>query len=86
MSTQKYQINDRVKRPNKNNNLTSPKKRRQLLADHKIINCRYGTVIAAELKKIRGHRTAFYYSVKWDDSTEIAEHGQNTLQPAEVME
>tara|TARA_B100000965_G_scaffold392510_1_gene402140 strand:+ start:252 stop:509 length:258 start_codon:yes stop_codon:yes gene_type:complete len=85
MSIQKYQINDRVKRPNKNNCFTDPRKRNQLLEEHNIIKCRYGTIIDVELKKIRGNRTAYYYSVKWDDSRDIAIHGSNTLKPAEEV-
>jgi len=83
MSVQKYQINDRVKRPNKNVNFIDPRKRRDLLKEKAISNCRYGTITEVKLKPDSRKRLFYFYYVKWDDSKAVALHSQNTLKPAE---
>ena len=83
MSVQKYQINDRVKRPNKNVNFIDPRKRRDLLKEKGIADCRYGTITEVELKADSRKRFSYFYYVKWDDSKRVALHSQNTLKPME---
>lgn len=83
MSVQKYQINDRVKRPNKNINFTNPRKRKELLQEKEIASCRYGTIIEAKLVKDSRNRFHFQYYVKWDGYESLSLHSQNTLKPVE---
>ena len=83
MSIQKYQINDRVKRFNKNFNLTNPKKRKDLLKNNGISDCRYGVITEAVLKTDRKNRASYNYYVKWEDVETILLHSQNTLKPNE---
>ena len=85
MSIQKYQINDRVKRPNKNVNFIDPRKRRDLLKEKGIADCRYGTITEVELKadNRKPPRFTYFYYVKWDDSKRVALHSQSTLKPVE---
>ena len=83
MSVQKYQINDRVKRPNKNINFTNPRKRKELLQEKEIASCRYGTIIEAKLVKDSRSRFHYRYYVKWDGYESLSLHSQNTLKPVE---
>ncbi len=85
MSVQKYQINDRVKRPNKNFCLTNPNHLRNIRSTHKIGNCRYGTITETKLKanNRKPPRFTYFYYVKWDDSQHVSLHSQNTLKPVE---
>ena len=83
MSIQKYQVNDRVKRPNKNINFTDPRKRRKLLEEKEISSCRYGTITEVKLESDSRNRFHFRYYVRWDGSNTVALHSQNTLKPLE---
>lgn len=83
MSIQKYQINDRVKRPNKNLTFIDPRKRRDLLKEKGIADCRYGTITEIELKADSRKRFSYFYYVKWDGYESLSLHSQNTLKPVE---
>ena len=83
MSIQKYQINDRVKRPNKNIEFYILQKRRELLQEKEIADCRYGTIIEAKLVKDSRSRFHYRYYVKWDGYESLSLHSQNTLKPVE---